>query len=71
MMTGETNHDRSWRNYRRALGKEDREVLDDIIGRALSYAPAVGPSTIDRMEALILSMLLEQEKEIRRLKEKA
>lgn len=59
--------DASWNNYRKALGKEDREAFDEMIRIAQTHAPAMGSSTLARMEWMILAILLEQEKEIGRL----
>lgn len=55
--------DASWHNYRRALGKEDRELLDEMISAALAHAPALESSSLPRMEGLMLAILLEQAKE--------
>jgi hypothetical protein len=69
MRPGDIRQDTSWNNYRRALGKEDREVFDEMIGKIQTYAPALGSSAIDRLEGMILALLLAQEMEVRRLNE--
>jgi hypothetical protein len=54
--------------FRRALRKEDQEVLDDLLARSQTHSPLA--STTERLtpfEFLLLSMLLEQRKEIKRL----
>jgi len=58
-----------WNEFRRALRKEDREVFDDVLNRARMHASAASYQTAtDPVETVFLSILLEQEKEIRRLK---
>lgn len=62
----------SWREFRRALRREDREAFDRLFGlakRHMAEAASVGrPVPFD---ALVMSILLEQQKEIDRLKHKA
>lgn len=59
----------SWNDYRKALPKEDREVFDQMVNRARMHASASTYAAFsDPVEGAILSILLEQEKEIRRLK---
>ncbi len=60
---------RSWADFRRALPKEDREVFDQMMSRARMHASASTYAALsDPVEGALLSILLEQEKEIRRLK---
>jgi hypothetical protein len=59
----------SWNDFRRALPKEDREVFDQMVNRARMHSSASTYAAFyDPVEGALLSILLEQEKEIRRLK---
>lgn len=59
----------SWADYRRALPKDDRDVFDEMTNRARMHASASTYAAFsDPVEGALLSILLEQEKEIRRLK---
>lgn len=59
----------SWGDFRRALPKEDREVFDQMVNRARMHSSASTYAAFsDPVEGAMLSILLEQEKEIRRLK---
>lgn len=59
----------SWADFRRALPKEDREAFDQMVNRARMHASASTYAAFsDPVEGAILSILLEQEKEIRRMK---
>jgi len=59
----------SWGDFRRALPGEDREVFDQMVNRARRHASASTYAAFsDPVEGALLSILLEQEKEIRRLK---
>jgi dihydroxyacetone kinase-like predicted kinase len=59
----------SWADFRRALPKDDREAFDQMVNRARLHASASTYAAFsDPVEGALLSILLEQEKEIRRLK---
>jgi len=59
----------SWADYRRALPKDDRDAFDAMTNRARMHASASTYAAFsDPVEGALLSILLEQEKEIRRLK---
>ena len=59
----------SWTDFRRALPREDREVFDQMVNRARMHSSASTYAAFsDPVEGALLSILLEQEKEIRRLK---
>jgi hypothetical protein len=59
----------SWVDYRRALPKDDRDAFDAMTNRARMHASASTYAAFsDPVEGALLSILLEQEKEIRRLK---
>jgi len=61
----------SWSEYRRALPKADREVFDQMVNRARMHASASTYAAFtDPVEGALLSILLEQEKEIRRLRKR-
>jgi len=56
--------------FRRALRKEDQDVLDDLLDRARSHFPlAAAAERLTPFEFILLTMLLEQRKEIERLKQ--
>lgn len=58
-----------WADFRRALPREDREVFDAMVNRARLHSSASTYAAFsDPVEGALLSILLEQEKEIRRLK---
>ena len=59
----------SWSNYRRALNKEDCEVFDKTAEKARSHAQAITIAAFpDPVEGRLLSILLENMKELRRLR---
>jgi dihydroxyacetone kinase-like predicted kinase len=59
----------SWSEYRRALPKADREVFDQMVNRARMHASASTYAAFtDPVEGALLSILLEQEKELRKLR---
>ncbi len=59
----------SWNDFRRALPKEDKDVFDQMVNRARMHSSASTYAAFsDPVEGALLSILLEQEKEIRRLK---
>ncbi len=58
----------SLQRFRRALRKEDQEVLDDLLDRARShFALASTAERLTPFEFMLLSMVIEQRKEIKRL----
>ncbi len=58
-----------WSKFRRALRKEDQELLDDLFGFAKYHsAPSSYFSTPNPMEPVLMAMLIELLKEVRRLK---
>ncbi len=58
-----------WADYRRALPKDDRDAFDAMTNRARMHASASTYAAFaDPVEGALLSILLEQEKELRRLK---
>ena len=58
-----------WNGFRRALRKEDQEVFDAIVTRARLHASAGSyQAATDPVETVFLAILIEQEKEIRRLR---
>ncbi len=59
----------SWSNFRRALIEKDRKVSDEIANKARMHAHATTNATFaDSVEGALLSILLENEKELRRLR---
>jgi hypothetical protein len=58
--------------FRRALRGEDRNAFDSLMNKARQHASSctVAP-LLDPMEAMFLSILVEQQKEISSLREKA
>ena len=60
----------SWGDYRRALRKEDRPLFDAVVTKARLHASAASfCAHLDPMEAALLSILLEMQREIEALKE--
>jgi len=59
----------SWSNFRRALIEKDREVFDEMSAKALMHTQAIADSAFpDPVEGKLLSILLENEKELRKLR---
>ena len=59
----------SWKDYRRALCKEDRQVFDRLFRHAKKHiAEASCAARPIPFDALVMSVLLEQQKEIEQLK---
>jgi predicted membrane metal-binding protein len=70
-MTAEMMID-SWKDYRRALPQDDREVFDRMVNRIRMHASASTYAIFnDPFEGAVLSMLLEQEKELTKLRREA
>ncbi len=60
----------NWRSYRRALKKGDRRVFDELMGLTRIHASASGNALrTSPLEAMLLSILIEQQKAIARLRE--
>ncbi|KAB1188133.1 MULTISPECIES: hypothetical protein [Haloferax] len=61
----------SWAPYRRALRAEAKADFDRLFERAHEHAAAAGHANpADPHRAVVLSMLLSQERELRRLRER-
>jgi len=61
----------SWSSFRRALRKEDRELLDDLFAAARHHtAPCAFAGRPVPFEAILLSMLLEERRAVRELERK-
>lgn len=59
---------KDWNGYRRALRIDDREAFDAMMVKAQMHASAASYQvSSDPVETVFLSILLEQEKTIRRL----
>lgn len=59
-----------WAPFRRALRKEDAEAFDALMDRARRHASAASyQASSDPVETALLAMLLEQEKELRGLRQ--
>lgn len=57
-------------DFRRALRRRDREVFDRIMDMAREHASAsTVAASIDPMDTIVLSILIEQQKQIDDLKE--
>jgi len=55
----------SWSDYRRALSQDDKAVFDSICNRVRMHASAATYAAFaDPFESAVLSILLEQEREI-------
>ncbi len=58
-----------WNDFRRALRKGDREAFDELMNKARMHASAATYAiSMDPTESALLSMLLEHEKELARLR---
>ncbi len=58
-----------WSDFRRALRKGDREAFDELMDKARMHASAATYAiSMDPTESALLSMLLEHEKELARLR---
>lgn len=58
-----------WSDFRRALRKGDREAFDELMNKARMHASAATYAiSMDPTESAIMSMLLEHEKELARLR---
>lgn len=61
----------SWRQFRRALRKEDQTALDELFADArLHTAEAAYVSRVVPFETVLMSMLIEQQKRNRELTER-
>ncbi len=61
----------TWRDFRRALGKEDRAVFDRLFHLAKRHiAEASHAKRPIPFDALVMCILLEQQREIDRLRER-
>lgn len=61
-----------WDNFRRALRRGDREAFDRMMNKARMHSSAtIFNVHMDPTESMFMSIILEQEKEIDRLKGKA
>ncbi len=57
-----------WRRYRRALRAEDQQALDELFAAARRHSAAGSYQARDTpFETMLLSMLLEQQKQIQRI----
>ncbi len=62
---------KKWDNFRRALRRGDRESFDEMMNKARMHSSASTFNIqIDPTESMFMSILLEQEKEIDKLKGK-
>lgn len=58
-----------WSNFRRALIEKDREAFDEMANKARLHNEATAHAAFpDPVEGALLSILLENEKELRRLR---
>lgn len=58
-----------WSDFKRALRKDDREAFESLVNRARMHASAATYAiSLDPTESAFLSMLLEHEKDLIRLK---
>ncbi|MFH1721560.1 MAG: hypothetical protein ABH950_03035 [Candidatus Altiarchaeota archaeon] len=59
-----------WSKYRRTLRKEDKEAFDAMLASSKHHFSAVGyAGIVDSFETMAISIMLEQEKRIRRIEE--
>jgi hypothetical protein len=58
-----------WKSYRKALRKKDQEVFDELLRHARTHSSASGYHVSTNIfEPMVMSMLLELKKELRRAK---
>ena len=58
-----------WDGFRRALRREDQEAFDGLMGHARSHASAASMCPLaDPQDSLVMSILVEHEKELARLR---
>lgn len=58
-----------WRDYRRGLSPEEQACFDALFQKARAHASAsMNVARVDPMESVLLSMLLEHERELRALR---
>jgi len=63
---------RNWNDFRRALSQDDRDAFDRLSDKVRLHASAASVAAfLDPLEGVLLSILLEQEKELERLRKKA
>lgn len=61
-----------WRDYRRGLTGEEQRVFDALWQKARAHASAMSNQTpLDPMQAVLLGMLLELQKEVDALRRRA
>jgi hypothetical protein len=56
-------------SYREGLESEYKNIFDDMLINAKSHAKAGGSSKLNMLETLLMGVVLEQQKEIAKLKE--
>jgi hypothetical protein len=60
---------KKWDNFRRALRRDDREAFDKMMNKARMHSSAsVYNIQVDPTESMFMSILLEQEKDLDKLK---
>lgn len=60
----------NWKKFRRALRREDQVLFDELIIKSRKHVSALAYASLTfPIEGMFMSMLLEQQKEIRKLKE--
>jgi hypothetical protein len=61
----------NWHHFRLALRKNERKIFDQLIEKARKHAGAASYETrMDPMDSFFFSILLEQEKDIEKLKKR-
>ena len=61
-----------WQGFRKALRKEDAEAFDRLMDKARGLASAAGyDPRLDPMESVVMSILVQMEKEIEELRKRA
>ncbi|MFH2106906.1 MAG: hypothetical protein ABII22_06625 [Candidatus Micrarchaeota archaeon] len=56
-------------SYREGLGTEYKGLFDEMLMTAKSHAKAGGSSKLNMLETILMGVVLEQQKEIAKLKE--
>ena len=62
---------KDWQGFRKALRKEDAEAFDRLMDKARGLASAAGyDPRLDPMESVVMSILVQMEKELEELRKK-
>jgi plasmid replication initiation protein len=67
--SNQPNEDRALIRFRRVLRRKDQQALDELMAAAKKHSPAAAlVPHVTPLEILLLSMLIEEHKEVQRLR---